>query len=240
MRSAGTVTTPAATRVLGIDPAPSKETWIYTDESTFLAKRPGDLSDYLREELRTHGDMLISWDAPLSFDPSKGFSDRPVDKLVRSAVKGHPKIEPSAVNSLPFSGCPHWAISSHVLGYPIGPAKLGLRLVESPAPGRCLVEVHPAVALAVWWILFDCAGEFPKYKGLKGGRAARRAVLSRIADGLAQLDPPESVRDSDDHLDAWVAWKLGHSFLAGDAELLGSVEAGSYLLPRGAQDALGL
>jgi hypothetical protein len=93
------------------------------------------------------------------------------------------------------------------------------------------VEVHPAVALAVWWIQLDCPGELPKYKGLKGGRAASLPALATIAVALASLDPPEQVRDSDDHLDAWVAWKLGRALISGEAELLGSVSARGYLLP---------
>lgn len=88
--------------------------------------------------------------------------------------------------------------------------------------------------------MLDCPGKLPKYKGLKGGRAASLAVLATIADGLASLDPPEQVRDSDDRLDAWVAWKLGRALISGEAELLGSISAGGYLLPLGAREALGL
>lgn len=128
-----------------------------------------------------------------------------------------------------------------MLGYPAGPAKLGLRLVDAPGSGRRLAEVHPAVALAVWWILLDCPGMLPKYKSIKqGGRAAQLAALATVADGLARLEPPEQIRRNDDCLDAWIAWKLGQGLLSGAAELVGSVAAGGYLLPVGARDALGL
>ena len=231
------------TRVLGIDPAPAKATWICSDGPSFVKQLPQQIGEYLAEQVASGGDVLVAWDAPLSFDPQHGFADRPIDRVVRRALKGHLRISDKAVNVLPFAGCPHWAISSHVLGYPAGRPALGLNLVDAPGPGRRLIEVHPAVAIAVWWCLFDVPGKMPKYKSIPrkdGGREAQRRALAAIADALAPLDPPEAVRDSDDRLDAWVAWRLGRDFLTGEAELVGSVAAGGYVLPTGAADALGL
>jgi len=35
----------------------------------------------------------------------------------------------------------------------------------------------------------------------------------------------------DDHLDAWVAWKMGVDFVAGKAAWFGSASAGGYVVP---------
>ena len=105
------------TQVLGIDPAPSKITWICTDELSFIKKDPSEVASYLKQALETNPNTLITWDAPLSFDPEHSFSDRPIDKAVRKAIAAHPRVSKGAVSVLPFSGCPHWAISCHILGY---------------------------------------------------------------------------------------------------------------------------
>ncbi len=229
------------TQVLGIDPAPSKVTWICTDDQTFIKRSALDLADYLEQALRTHKNTLIAWDAPLSFDPTLSLSDRPIDKMIRKALQtalGYPRNKGS-ISVLPFTGCPHWAISCHVLGHPVGPTKHGLRLVDAPGPGPRLVEVHPAVALGIWWSQLKGPGELlPKYKGLTKSKTLD--TLRDIADVLAPLQPPKEVRESDDHLDAWVAWKLGHDLLHGKAELVSDVRTGGYVLPLGARELLQL
>ena len=52
-------------RILGIDPAPSKETILF-DGSEFLQFKARELKAYIEEESRNHPDILICWDAPLS------------------------------------------------------------------------------------------------------------------------------------------------------------------------------
>src|SRR4029077_6701947 len=65
--------------------------------------------------------LLICWDSPLSFDPSFGLSDRPVEKVLRAAVcqwVSEGLIAKKAVSVQEFSGCSHWVVSCDALGLP--------------------------------------------------------------------------------------------------------------------------
>lgn len=182
--------------------------------------------------------VLIAWDAPLTFDPVHGFSDRPVDRAARSWVAQKVKeerIEPTAVSVLPFAGCSHWAISCHVLGFPFGLRPGGLEIAPAiykpPLQGRgFVVEVHPAVALAALWLDKGCREAFPRYKGGKAFKSKPRSIAERLGftDLLEKGDP------SDDTLDAYMAWWLADRFTHGEAVLVGEPASGGYLLPTGA------
>ena len=220
------------TRVIGIDPAPSKKSALW--EARGGSKRTVlELAAYLQAAERDDA-LLIVWDSPLSFAPQRSFSDRLIDKAARSWVKEQveaERIEKGAVSVLHFSGCAHWPVSCYVLGQPFPSTQHGLRIRRAggslPIPGEALIlESHPAVALAALWMEVEQGLPFPKYKNLPvSARAA-----SRIAE---RLDfPPEAGRN-DDTLDAYVSWRLGKLYLKNAAQRVGDLASGCYLLPQG-------
>lgn len=229
---------------VGIDPAPSKDALVCCGNESFERVPARELVDFVEGLAAAHEDVLIAWDSPLSFDAGNGYSDRPVDKRVRKWIKGQireGRLATGAVNVLPFAGCPHWAISCAALGLPFAASAGGgrWRLAESAnESGHRVIEVHPAVALARWWI---AAGRtrprppLPKYKGIK--KADRAPALATIRDGLnhafAHLAIPEAAIQDDDHLDAWVAWRMATDFDNGQAAWVGSPSEGGYVLPVG-------
>jgi hypothetical protein len=230
--------------ILGIDPAPSKETTLWTRGRCHRLK-PGEVRPEIEKRLSEGQALLIGWDAPLSFDPAQEFYNRPIDKAVHRWInerKGEGRIEPKAVSALPFAGCPHWAITCHTLGFPYGTPPEGLELSPStftgPAPGHALVlETHPAVALALLWIEKGISDAFPRYKS---GGAVTRANCQKIAEKLGfgpcqNADGTESW--DDDALDAYVGWEMVRRFIRGEAILAGDPKKGGYLLPRCAESA---
>jgi len=218
-------------RVLGIDPAPKKPAAIWSEDGLSRVP-PAELREYLEEQLSRSSGLLVVWDSPLAFDPSEGFSDRAFDRAARAWVSAKVReglIEPKAVSVLPFSGCPHWALSCQVLGLPFGEGIAGLaaysRADQGPEPGKgVVVEIHPAVALAACWIDRRIGEPFPRYKG----RGAGRQAPARIA---AKLGLPEEAGQDDDALDAFMAYRLGSHLLTGEAVVFGDDLGGGYLLP---------
>lgn len=224
---------PTSIQVLGIDPAPKKAAAIWSD-SGVERRPPHELRDFLEYQLASSPGVLVAWDSPLTFDPARGFSDRPIDKAVRSWVKHRVKegqIEKGAVSVRPFSGCPHWALSCYVLGLPFGPKPKGLQVASSkfqrPVPGTGLViETHPAVALAMQWVEMGVAEPLPTYKGSK----SLKGSANRIAE---RLGFPAEAGEDDDTLDAFVAWRLARDFVNGRAVFVGEPQQGGYLLQEG-------
>lgn len=227
--------------VLGIDPAPSKDTVVF-DGTDFTRVKPNDLRGWLTARLTP--DTLVSWDAPLAFDPAKSFYTRPVDKVLKAMCADEP-----AVNVAPFANLSHWAITCHALGYPFGEPPGNLTLVadpsELPSQRPAVIECHPAVAMLVWWRLHRSEA-FPSYKS--GPKAQRTAALIEVVDVLgrhvssaalvlaaAAADPPRG----DDYLDAAVAHELGLRFIRGDVHVAGDLVSGFIVLPAEARELLG-
>lgn len=101
-----------------------------------------------------------------------------------------------------------------------------------------IVEVHPAVAL---WLWFD--DEYKgawTYKDKKNCRKGKRdEIIRELADRLSQRikkshDIPldDFANPSDDELDAYTAWYLADRWLNGDGvTLLGNASTGCFLVP---------
>ena len=221
---------PAQWKVVGIDPAPSKQTLIWSDtgpEAISAAQVP----DWVANLVAEHERLLIAWDAPLSFRSSISCSDRPVDRALRAILKAEHRIDTGAASVLPFSGCSHWALSCATLGFPFGrrPGNLQLAPVDLPlnldTPGAYLIEVHPAVTLATWWLESKTGKKMRRYKG-----KLFNAVISTFREVLSAQTIPDAV-DNDDKLDAWVAWRMACDYLNGEAGWVGDSEKGGYVLP---------
>jgi len=226
--------------IIGVDPAPSKPSTICLDGETFIKVPPDRLKIWVRQQVETHEGLLIAWDAPLSFNPANGYSDRPIDKAVRAFIKTHKaRIAAGAVSVLPFSGCPHWAITSDALGLPLSDGTGTLSLIATPITRRHLtgayaIEVHPAVTLALWWLDINAPGPMLRYKpGGKLSAAEVRQNRGRLVEMLSGFGLPSNVSD-DDEIDAWVAWRMAEDFSKGDAVMIGDSQAGSYVLPSSA------
>ena len=209
------------------------------DGTAFRKWRASEVVGEVRRARKGSRSLLIAWDAPMSFSPARGFSDRAVDKGTRGWLKEAFGAS-CGVNALPFSQCPHWAITSAALGVPTGDG-FASRVVRPVATltGTFAIEVHPAVTLAWWWFTADKARKAPPaYK--RGSTAARSESLRALVEGLGHLGiaMPEECRRDDDHLDAWVAWKMVRDFLDGGAGWIGDSEAGGYVVPLAAVGVL--
>lgn len=166
-------------KVIGIDPAPSKETVIYDGEK-FIEKKAVELKKYLDKLIESNDNVLICWDAPLTggsptnfnqeIEKYNPFYQRKIEQLINKEI---PKVE--GISTLPYAGCSHWAITQHCFGLPLindefkpenqTPFKLipNQDKQEKPFEGKHIVEVHPALALWLW--LKDCNVENWNYKG---------------------------------------------------------------------------
>lgn len=229
-------------KVLGVDPAPRKDTVIY-DGKTFFKKKATELKKNINDLLKDHPRTLIAWDAPLSFDPLKDFYDRIIDIVVQEWLtdeeflcgkdeEGKPKRSP--INAASFANLSHWAISCDTVGFPFSnksgePYSLHLATSKSDlkSDGPFIIEVHPAVALGVWWKDKKIQETFPVYK-----KNIKNCII--IKDQLMEvLGYPDEKKINDDYLDAFVAYKLGEMFLEGTACWLGDPKKGGYVMPCG-------
>lgn len=227
--------------LIGVDPAPSKDTLVVTGSSASTAEwvqlAAHDLKGSLANTVKGKR-TLVAWDAPISFDPALSYSDRPIDKAIRAVVAQQVKagrLNKGAVAALPFSGCSHWAITCDVLGMPYGAGDYTIvkDATELANTHRSVIEVHPAVTVALWW-LADRTGAMPRYK--PGGKlkraevkANRESLVPMLVDRTG-LDP--SFFDTDDMMDASVAWAMARDFALGDAVWVGDPARGGYVLPR--------
>ena len=241
--------------VISIDPAPSKTSTV-CDGATFCEKTAGALRAMLDD---VGPDTLICWDAPLTGprDPDragaaeKDFSQRRIDSFFARGGTGFKA--PKGISVLPYSGCPHWAITRSLLGLPrTGPydrdyADLPFRLLPaevSPGDSRpSVVEIHPAVAAWLWCkderdapTDEDKDGWLYKPKKNKEIRAWMWRVIRRKTRSVACPNP---LPGDDDDFDAAVGYLLGvlyrrdrdKSKSRRKAVLLGDREMGSFLVP---------
>ena len=243
-------------KVIGIDPAPSKETVAF-DGAQFHVCLPDGVNALIAAQTGDRDRVLVLWDAPLRMDPGEYYK-RAVDVDAKKLVASWSSVlEPKAVGVAAAAQCPHNILSMAVLGLPMGVPRHGLQLLADAsaleAGGRWVAEVHPAVALG-WWYARQGAGSavrLPRYKGNDGMVDKVRGDLVELLQPLRAFIGPEawafldsdagggSPLKNDDQLDAWVAWLLGRLLLAGRAELWRGADAaavqrdgGYYVLPR--------
>lgn len=238
--------------VVSIDPAPSKDGVIFDGEfHTIPASKLVTFCSSLSEDPET----LLCWDAPLTGPESSmgSFSQRTIEQFFSRQETGFKT--PKGISVLPYSGCPHWAITRACLGLPIcgeysvEKDKLPFSLttdvsqIESAQPQ--VVETHPAVAMWLWHRIYGSGSEKGSKRSWKYKSNGSSRVLQDLWDSLTDIlaaHGNSAVRDviertdtprDDDHLDAFIGWALGTLLAAGDESvgILGDSKTGALALP---------
>lgn len=107
-------------KVLGIDPAPSKNSIVF-DGDIFREFTPRELKGYIEDLTKKDNFIFISWDAPLSAAIDRDNFSLTIRKIERffNRLGRHAKELgiPEGISTLGYSGCPHWSISQLYLDY---------------------------------------------------------------------------------------------------------------------------
>jgi hypothetical protein len=235
--------------VIGIDPAPVKGLHVFDGQHKHVEI---DQSRSYIEGIGKQENVLVCWDAPLTGPPmsvvaggkpwGSTFSQRSIERFFSRSCAGFKT--PKGISVRGYSGCPHWALSRSLLGLPrVGPFdypvdSLPLELINTekpPSAGRCVVEVHPAIALWLWsreeWGKgSEINWDYKKSPDLMNEIWKVLREVPHVSTLLSGLIKP----DSDDKLDAIVAYLLGQLWLdeCGAVVLLGDADKGSFLLPK--------
>lgn len=240
--------------IVSIDPAPSKDAVVFDGQ---LRSIPASRLPAFCETLSRQSETLLCWDAPLTgpaltaqpAGPIGSFSQRQIEQFFSRKETGFKT--PAGISVLPYSGCPHWAITRTSVGLPICGRfdrdinELPFRLATSTAditPGiPCVVETHPAVAIWLWCRNLDDDDTRPwVYKGRKPSRMISEiwnalsgvwaeTQISQILNTIGHIEPPAN----DDQLDAIVGWVLGMLLVARHPSvgILGTLATGAIALP---------
>lgn len=229
-------------KVIGIDPKPSgkkndKEGHCIYNGKQFEILSHSELAKYLQKQFEEKENILICWDAPLSFPKFKSLNFLDIESLFtqRTIEKFFSRAEgektPTGISVQGYAGCPHWTISQYLLGYPrINPrdkSETPFELIfdkkDLEKYDKSLVEVHPAIAIWLWLKNKDInEWEYKKKDFNKVVELLKRKDI--ISKGLDT--------ENDDQLDAYVAWKLGTEWVEGNrVDILGNNDTGSFLLP---------
>ena len=237
--------------VISIDPAPSKTSTV-CDGRNFCELEATQLRTMLDG---VGSDTLICWDAPLTGPSDPCCAGEPRDfsqRCIESFFSRQEFRTPTGISVLPYSGCPHWAITRSMLGLPLaGPYDaphddLPFHLLPGEDPKEesrpSVVEIHPAVAAWLW-----CRGKrgFPEGTKkrpdpwrYKKDAYLRKKMWDAIRDETRGVDCRDPKGDDDD-FDAAVGYLLGVLYLRDrhkpesdrSVVLLGDRETGSFLVP---------
>jgi hypothetical protein len=241
--------------VVSIDPAPSKDAVIFDGQMQYIqASEVPALCHGLSQKT----DTLLCWDAPLT-GPSLNneiealagcFSQRQIEQFFSRNETGFKA--PYGISVVPYSGCPHWAITRASIGLPICgkfdrsieelPFRLLTDTVEIRPDIPQVIETHPAVAIWLW-----CRGVGDEddtrpwvYKGRRPTRTISEiwVMLSgvwattqvpEVVNTINNIEPPTN----DDELDAIVGWVLGQFLVCRHPSvgILGTYSTGAIALP---------
>jgi len=235
-------------KVIGIDPAPVKGLHVFDGHDRHI---PLPESRSFIDELKTNWDVLVCWDAPLTGPPfsiigggearGSAFSQRPIESFFSRQRTGFKT--PKGISVRGYSGCPHWALSRSLIGLPkTGPYDkdtLPFQLLshesQRPLRGRHIVEVHPALALWLWCREGRGDRQSWDYKrdvSVRGQLWNQLLQIPAVSEVLSSTCPVAPA--TDDEFDARVAFALGYLWLHDPSSvvLLGSLDTGTFLLPR--------
>lgn len=238
--------------VVSVDPAPSKDAVVF--DGRYHTVPASELVAHCAS-LSKDPDTLLCWDAPLTGPESStgSFSQRTIEQFFSRQATGYKT--PKGISVLPYSGCPHWAITRACLGLPICgeysaegdelPFALTTDATEITSGRAQVLETHPAVAIWLWYRKVDGNSKADpdkrwSYKGKNPSRTVEELWESlseiwqatgnpTIQDAIARTAPPKD----DDRLDAFVGWVLGTLLASDDSsvEILGDSNTGAIALP---------
>lgn len=252
-------------KVVGIDPAPGFGGHVFDGITKGRAERCAHEALRERLDLLEREEsVLICWDAPLTgpANPEEttgadgAFTQRLIEKFFPRERPPGDAVQtgkdkqgrwpvPPGISVQGYAGCQHWTITRHMLGLPrVGRwdatwDKLPFNLLTTnPAPKsrRHVVEVHPALALWLWFR----EGE-RQWSGPWNYKKDRNVLLGLWKLLCDEVEPhqdlarilrnPGEPRDDDD-LDARVAWLLGELWIRdAGVSLMGDRKAGAFLVP---------
>lgn len=238
-------------KIIGIDPAPSKDTVIY-DGRKFRIIKVKNLKRFISCMEKLYEDIFICWDAPLSAATSKGcfnLYERNIEKFFNRQTKKNKSFTiPQGISTLGYAGCPHWTISQYIFGYPVlnyeftKPLKYTLVSSQSDIAnkGLYITETHPALSMWIWaknshiiksWL----------YKHNSKKVDQRVEMIQNIIEDLeTRLDiriPKDEIlldtKHMSDKLDAYICWLLGKKLFEfnNKVKIYGDSLNGSFLLP---------
>lgn len=209
--------------VLGIDPAPAKDTIIF-DGKEFAKPVASELREWLYKKQEEFNDkkILICWDAPLTANihgKDKDFYTRPLEHTIK--YKMNSSKPPPGIHTAAYALCPHWVITQYCLGLPNvhieSMVKFPFELItqdeQKKKIAHCVVEVHPALAIYAW--LQDCGITNWQYKG--GAKTAEKeeryknlinVFIPELFKKLKTLDTQLS--DKIDMLKSYLLEKINH------------------------------
>jgi predicted RNase H-like nuclease len=239
--------------VISVDPAPSKDAVVF--DGQYKSIKPSELVEYCKSIAKP--DTLLCWDAPLTGpETTRGsFSQRVIERFFSRAESGYKA--PKGISVLPYSGCPHWAISRACVGLPVcGDYDLAYDQLpfllttksEDIAIGRArVIETHPALAVWLWCCEFSRIDEEELeliswiYKGNKAVRSVNEVWTDLSSVWIATnecaivdvITDPKNEPTNDDQLDAIVGWVLGKLLVSNHSSvgLLGDRQTGSIAIP---------
>jgi hypothetical protein len=239
--------------VVSIDPAPSKRAIVFDGAYHEVSAR--DLVEFCRE--LSQKETLLCWDAPLTGPSSSrgSFSQRLIERFFSRSETGFKS--PRGISVLPYSGCPHWAITRSCLGLPKcgdfdSPlSNLPFELVTDKASieerRSFVIETHPAVAIWLWCRELEQQVEDNDqirswvYKGSNPSRTIEEmwTLLTGVWKKtnnqviLEAISSHNNVPDDDDKLDAFVGWVLGILIAYNDDSvgIVGDSLSGAFALP---------
>ena len=241
-------------RVLGIDPAPAKDSVIF-DGQEFQHFSPKQLKEHIDRLSMQEESLFIAWDAPLSAamdEENFSLTIRKIERFFNRNGRYAKELHiPEGISTLGFSSCPHWTLSQYLFGYPvINPhfcrniefeLVMDNEILQKSRAGHFLTEIHPA--LSMWILLKDIIDDelFDaswKYKGDSSKETKKRSHI--IVEHLFALEFVQEYIDTislriitDDELDAFVCWLMGRALINNDprVRIYGDRSNGSFLLP---------
>jgi hypothetical protein len=236
--------------IVGVDPASGKGSSVFyfepTKQEVFYEPKygPEELEGFLREIRDKYQRVLLAWDAPLT-GTGANYQASQTQRLIETFLNKK-EIKKVGANTQGYAGLSHWVISRKLLGLPrvgkfdMSHDSLPFRLIFKREKLRdnknCVVEVHPALALAYLlpeMIPYKSGNVEHRKKAVKANFLA--LSTTPFFKNLQQGAQINEVKD-DDHLDAFIAYGLAYNWLHSDQVIMlneSGEKDGGLLMPIG-------
>jgi len=225
-------------KVIGVDPAPSKNSVLF-DGKDFKSFKFEELKEYIQNISKIYSDLLVCWDAPLA-GSKDSLTIRKIERFFYQNSKNAKELSiPKGISTLGYASLPHWSISQYIFGLPIinkelqKEGKFKLLTSNIPIKGLYIAETHPALSM---WIILKNRIDIKDwiYKGRKGDKK----LIKKFHEALMEIEEirdiaPSNLKiENDDQLDAFVTYIVGKLYLKDSATIYGDNDFGAFLLPK--------